>query len=92
MDVKSSFLNKILHKEVYLEQPKGFEDPKHSRHIFYLKMTLYGLNQAPHDWYERITSYLLAHGFKRGGVNKMLFMRIEWYYLGFSSLCGRHSI
>ena len=28
MDVQSDFLNCILSEEVYVKQPKGFEDPK----------------------------------------------------------------
>jgi len=43
MDVKSDFLNGILQKEVYLKQPKGFQDPHHSHHVYKLKKALYGL-------------------------------------------------
>ena len=75
MDVKSAFLNGILQEEVYVEQRKGFEDPKHPDHVYYLRKALYGLNQSPRDWYERLTIYLLAHGFKRGGVDMTLSVR-----------------
>ena len=34
MDVKSGFLNSILHEEAYVKQPKGFEDPHFPDHIF----------------------------------------------------------
>ena len=40
MDVKSAFLNGILHEEAYVEQPKGFEDPQFPNHVFKLKNTL----------------------------------------------------
>ena len=59
MDVKSAFLNCILSEEVYVEQPKGFEDPKLPNHVYMLKKALYGLKQAPRAWYERLTTYLL---------------------------------
>jgi hypothetical protein len=59
MDVKSAFLNGILHEEVYVEQPKGFMDPHYPQHVYKLKKALYGLKQAPRAWYERLTTYLL---------------------------------
>ena len=46
MDVKSAFLNDILSEEVYVEQPKGFEDSKFPNHVYGLKKALYGLKQA----------------------------------------------
>jgi hypothetical protein len=66
MDVKSAFLNGILQEEVYVEQLKGFQDPLHPHHVYKLKKALYGLNQAPRAWNERLTTYLLAKGFTRG--------------------------
>ena len=66
MDAKSAFLNEILHEEVFVEQPKGFQDPHFPNHVLRLKKALYGLKQAPRAWYDRLTSYLLDHGFKRG--------------------------
>ena len=59
MDVKSAFLNQILSEEVYVEKPKGFEDPKLLNHVYKLKKSLYGLKQTPRAWYERLTTYHL---------------------------------
>ncbi|GJT46224.1 retrovirus-related pol polyprotein from transposon TNT 1-94 [Tanacetum coccineum] len=50
MDVKTTFLNKELHEEVYVSQPKGLVDPDHPNHVYRLKKALYGLKQAPRTW------------------------------------------
>ena len=47
MDVKSAFLNGMLQKKVYVEQPKGFVDPHRPDDVYKLKRALYGLKQAP---------------------------------------------
>ncbi|XP_073290996.1 uncharacterized protein [Primulina huaijiensis] len=75
MDVKSAFLNGILSEEVYVRQPKGFEDPHHLDHVYKLKKALYVLKQTPRAWYGRLTEYLLEIGFKRGEVDKTLFVQ-----------------
>jgi len=75
MDVKSAFLNGVLQEEVYVEQPKGFQDPHHPHHVYKLKKALYGLKQALWAWYEHLTTYLLAKEFTRGQANRTLFIR-----------------
>ena len=59
MDVKSTFLNKILDEEVYVEQPKGFVDSRKKDMVYKLNKALYGLKQAPRAWYERLHNYLI---------------------------------
>nr|GEU82745.1 retrotransposon protein, putative, unclassified [Tanacetum cinerariifolium] len=47
MDVKTTFLNGPLKKEVYVNQPDEFVDLHHPDKVYQLKKALYGLNQAP---------------------------------------------
>ncbi|GKA66631.1 retrovirus-related pol polyprotein from transposon TNT 1-94, partial [Tanacetum coccineum] len=47
MDVKTTFLNRPLKKEVYVNQLDGFADPHHPDKVYHLKKALYGLKQAP---------------------------------------------
>ena len=77
MDVKCAFLNGYLQEEVYVAQPPGFENEKISNHVFKLDKAFYGLKQAPRAWYERLSKYLLENGFKRGLVDKTLFIMIQ---------------
>jgi hypothetical protein len=51
MDVKTAFLNGVIKEEVYIAQPQGFEVEDRKSHVFKLKKSLYGLNQAPRAWY-----------------------------------------
>ena len=74
MDVKSAFLNGMLQEEVYVEQPKSFVDPHRLDDVYKLKKALYSLKQAPEAWYDRLTAYLIEHGFKRGFSNTTLFI------------------
>ena len=72
MDVKCVFLNGYLNEEVFVEQPKGFEDPQFPDHVLRLKKALYCLKQAPRAWYDWLTHYLLDRGFKKGYADQTI--------------------
>ena len=75
MDVKSAFLYGEIEEEVYVTQPKGFEDPNHPDKVYKVVKALYGLHQAPRAWYARLSSFLLKHGYRRGTIDKTLFIK-----------------
>ena len=87
MDVKCAFLNGYLNEEVFVEQPKGFEDPHFPDHVLRLKKALYGLKQAPRAWYDCLTHYLLNRGFKRGYADRTLFVKSDEAYLLVAQVC-----
>ena len=74
---KTAFLNGFLKEDVYVAQPKGFIDPHFPDHVLYLKKALYSLKQAPRAWYDRLTQYLVSHGFTRGKADQTLFIKRE---------------
>nr|GFC98130.1 uncharacterized mitochondrial protein AtMg00810-like [Tanacetum cinerariifolium] len=75
MDVKSAFLYEEIEEEVYVTQPKGFEDPHNLKHVYTVVKALYGLHQAPRAWYARLSTFLLKHHYRRGTIDKTLFLK-----------------
>ncbi|GJX57169.1 putative ribonuclease H-like domain-containing protein [Tanacetum coccineum] len=62
-------------EEVYVHQPLGFVDPANPNKVYKVIKALYGLHQAPRAWYETLSSFLLENGFKRGTIDKTLFIK-----------------
>nr|GEY23844.1 putative ribonuclease H-like domain-containing protein [Tanacetum cinerariifolium] len=75
MDVKSTFLYGRINEEVYVTQPKGFVDPQHPKKVYKVVKALYGLHQVPRAWYATLSTFLLKHGYKRGTIDKTLFLK-----------------
>nr|GEY06975.1 putative ribonuclease H-like domain-containing protein [Tanacetum cinerariifolium] len=75
MDVKSVFLYGRIDEEVYVTQPKGFVDPQHPKKVYKVVKALYGLHQAPRAWYATLSTFLLKHGYRRGTIDKTLFLK-----------------
>ncbi|KAA8517361.1 hypothetical protein F0562_017633 [Nyssa sinensis] len=73
LDVSNTFLYGILEDEVYMTQPKGFEDPVHPQFVCKLHKSLYGLKQAPRAWFNHLSIALLSLGFHSSQVDPSLF-------------------
>ncbi|GJS42329.1 retrovirus-related pol polyprotein from transposon TNT 1-94 [Tanacetum coccineum] len=65
MDVKTAFLKGPLKEEVYVSQPEGFIDPEFPDHVYRLKKALYSLKQAHRTWYDKLSSFIIEHGFTK---------------------------
>ncbi|GKE74422.1 putative ribonuclease H-like domain-containing protein, partial [Tanacetum coccineum] len=71
----SAFLYGTIEEEVYVHQPPGFVDLAHPKKVYKVIKSLYGLHQAPRAWYETLYSFLMENGFKRGTIDKTLFIK-----------------
>jgi hypothetical protein len=63
MDVKTTFLNGELDKEIYMDQLEGFIADGQENKVCMLIKSLYGLKQAPKQWHEKFDNTLTAVGF-----------------------------
>ncbi|GJT32758.1 retrovirus-related pol polyprotein from transposon TNT 1-94 [Tanacetum coccineum] len=66
VDVKTTFLNGPLKKEVFVSQPEGFVDPNFPNHVNRLKKAMYGLKQSPRAWNYKLFSFSIEHHFIKG--------------------------
>nr|GEZ52742.1 ribonuclease H-like domain, reverse transcriptase, RNA-dependent DNA polymerase [Tanacetum cinerariifolium] len=72
----SAFLYGKIAEEVYVTQPRGFEDPDHRKKVYKVVKALYGLHQAP-----RACDYAGAHGDRKSTTGGCQFLRrrlISW--------------
>ncbi|GJV71407.1 putative ribonuclease H-like domain-containing protein [Tanacetum coccineum] len=75
MDVKSAFLYGEIEEEVYVTQPKGFEDPHFPKHVYRVVNKLSLVLSSRRAWYARLSTFLLKHNYRRGTIDKTLFIK-----------------
>ncbi|GKF23479.1 putative ribonuclease H-like domain-containing protein, partial [Tanacetum coccineum] len=70
-----AFLYGKIDEEVYVSHPPGFIDPKSPKKVYKVVKALYRLHQAPRAWYATLSTFLLNNGYKRGTIDKTLFIK-----------------
>ena len=73
MDVVTAFLYSKLSDEIYMEYPAGMDKPQGT--LVKLHKSIYGLKQAPKEWYYTLSSYLKQLGFKTLVSDKGIFKK-----------------
>lgn len=77
LDVKSAFLQGDINKNVYVEQPRGFESSEEWEKVYKLNKVLYDLRQAPSAWYSRIEGYFMREEFTKCYRKHTLFVKAK---------------
>ncbi|KAL9273860.1 Retrovirus-related Pol polyprotein from transposon TNT 1-94-like protein, partial [Drosera capensis] len=75
MDVKTAFLHGDLEEEIYMVQPEGFVISGKEHLVCKLKKSLYGVKQAPRQWYKKFDSFMVGHGYKRTAADHCVYIR-----------------
>ncbi|KAJ9560716.1 hypothetical protein OSB04_005876 [Centaurea solstitialis] len=75
MDVKTAFLHGDLDKEIYMEQPEGFQVKGKEDYVCRLQKSLYGLKQAPRLWYNKFESVMGKQGYKKTTSDHCVFFQ-----------------
>lgn len=73
LDVSNAFLHGNLDDVVYMEQPPGFKDPSKPDFVCCLQRSLYGLRQAPRQWYKRLAAAFQKYNFRVSTADSSLF-------------------
>src|SRR5258708_5032065 len=74
MDIKSAYLNGVLSEDIYMWQPKGYEEKGSEEKIAKLQKGLYGLKQAGREWYATLPDFLVQLGFHQTHADHSVFI------------------
>ncbi|KAG8479822.1 hypothetical protein CXB51_029312 [Gossypium anomalum] len=75
LDVKTAFLHGELEEEIYMTQPKGYEDAGGRNWVCKLNKSLYGLKQSPREWYKRFDSFMRRQKYTRSKYDNCVYLQ-----------------
>jgi hypothetical protein len=61
LDVKTAFLNAPVQEDIFISIPDGMDDD--ATHVLKLNRALYGIKQAPREWFKEISHTLQSLGY-----------------------------
>ena len=74
LDVKTTFLNGDLKKEIYMDQPDGFQRKGQEGKVCRLKKSLYGLKQSSRQWYLKFHQAILDIGYEMNPLDHCVYV------------------
>ena len=74
-DVKTAFLHGELEEDIYMVQPEGFLSRGKEDLVCKLKRSLFGLKQAPRQWYKHFDAFMIANGFSRSKMDHCCYLK-----------------
>ncbi|CAI7802801.1 unnamed protein product [Closterium sp. NIES-54] len=77
LDFSTTFLQGILHEEIWLRRPPGFTGSFPAGNQWSLWRPVYGLRQAPREWHDTLRTTLAALGFAPSTADPSLFLRTD---------------
>ncbi|KAL8092162.1 hypothetical protein AgCh_034456 [Apium graveolens] len=75
LDVKTAFLHGDLEEDIYMVQPEGFQVAGKENLVCKLIKSLYGLNQAPRQWYLKFDSFMMKNGYTRSVMDHCCYFK-----------------
>ena len=78
MDVKSAYFNAPIDREIYIQQPEGFEkcDKNSNELVCKLKKSLYGLKQSGRNWNNTLHTYLVSEKFSQSLADQCVYVKV----------------
>lgn len=77
MDVKTAYLHAPIDREIYMEQPEGYERRSKTgeKLICKLQKSLYGLKQSGRNWNAMLHSFLCTNGFTQNPADHCVYTK-----------------
>lgn len=74
LDAVTAFLNGESQEEIYMHQPRGFEDS--TKRVCKLQKSLFGPKQSSRVWNQRLNEVLVYFGLKRGSLDQCIYYMV----------------
>jgi hypothetical protein len=74
LDVKTTFLNEELKKDIYMVQPEVFHVNGHEENVYKLKRSLYGLKQSSRQWYLKFDEAIMEISFEVSPLDHCIYI------------------
>ena len=81
MDIITAYLYGMLKNDIYMKVPEGFQlsqvNTSQPRNMYSIKLrrSLYGLKQSRRMWYNRLSEYLIKHGYINNPICPCVFIK-----------------